>query len=91
MHLLAIFLAGYASIFLLGFQSRAVNHGNYKMAMCGSFCIAIMQTTLWGALFKDLSWSASIVYGLSGMTGIASSMYVHQRWFTKKDRGSPDR
>ncbi len=82
-HLLLIFVAGFTSVFLLGFQSRAVNHGNMKMAMGGSFMIAIMQTTLWGALFKDLSWSASIVYGLSGMTGIASSMFVHQKLMTK--------
>jgi hypothetical protein len=84
MHLLLIFVAGYISVFLLGFQSRAVNHGNYRMAAMGSFSIAIMQTTLWGALFKDLSWAASLVYGASGMTGIVSSMYVHKRWFMKK-------
>jgi hypothetical protein len=78
-HLLTIFFAGYASVFLLGFQSRAVNHGNMKMAMGGSFMIALMQTTLWGALFKDLSWAATFVYALSGMTGIASSMFVHQK------------
>lgn len=78
-HLILIFLAGYVSVFMLGFQSRAVNHGNYKLAGCNSFMIAIMQTTLWGALFKDLSWTASVVYGLSGLTGIMSSMFVHQR------------
>lgn len=83
MSLLVIFIAGYASVFLLGFQSRSVNAGNYRMAMGGSFLIAIMQTTLWGALFKDLSWAATIVYGLSGMTGIASSMFVHQKLLQK--------
>lgn len=82
-HLLIIYFAGFASVFLLGFQSRSVNHGNYRMAMCGSFMIAMMQTTLWGALFKDLSWAATIVYGLSGMTGIGSSMFVHQRLLQK--------
>jgi uncharacterized membrane protein YuzA (DUF378 family) len=87
-HLLIVFLAGYVSVFMLGFQSRAVNHGNYKLAGINSFMIAIMQTTLWGALFKDLSWSASIVYGLSGLTGITSSMFLHQklmvRWHKPK-------
>lgn len=82
-HLLTIFIAGYASVFLLGFQSRAVNHGNYRLAMTGSFMIATMQTTLWGALFKDLSWSATLVYGLSGMSGIGSSMFVHQKLLQK--------
>lgn len=84
MHLLLIFVAGYASVFLLGFQSRAVNHGNYKMAAGNSFLIAIMQTTLWGALFKNLTWTATFVYGSSAVLGIISSMYIHQRWFTKK-------
>jgi hypothetical protein len=79
MHLALIFAAGYASVFLLGFQSRCVNHGNFALAACGSFLIAIMQTTLWGALFRDMSWSAALAYGLSGASGITSSMFVHQR------------
>jgi hypothetical protein len=84
MELVIIFFAGYASVFLLGFQSRCVNSGNYVMAAMGSFSIALMQTTLWGALFKDVSWSAAIVYGLSGASGITSSMWVHRRWFHRE-------
>ena len=83
MHLALIFGAGYASVFLLGFQSRCVNHGNFALAAGGSFLIAMMQTTLWGAMFRDLSWSAALTYGLSGAAGITSSMYVHKR-LTKK-------
>lgn len=84
--MILIFIAGYCSVFLLGFQSRNVNHGNYGWAAITSFSIALMQTTLWGALFKNLTWTASIVYGLSGCLGILSSMYVHQRWIRKKPR-----
>jgi hypothetical protein len=79
MHLLLIFAAGYGSVFLLGFQSRCVNHGNPWLAACCSFTIATMQTTLWGALFHDRSWSAAIAYGLSGAAAITSAMYVHRR------------
>jgi hypothetical protein len=86
-HLLVIFIAGYCSTFLLGFQSRNVNHGNYGWAACTSFMIAQSSMFLWGTLFKDLSTSASLVYGLSGASGITSSMYVHRRWFKK----GPDR
>ena len=82
-HLALIFLAGFASVFLLGFQSRNVNHGNFGWAAGTSFLIAIMQTSLWGALFRDLSWSAAIVYGMSGATGITSSMFVHQKWIKR--------
>jgi uncharacterized membrane protein YuzA (DUF378 family) len=85
-HLALIFVAGFASVFLLGFQSRCVNHGNFGYAACGSFLIAIMQTTLWGALFRDLSWAAAITYGLSGATGITSSMFVHQRFAKPKPK-----
>ena len=81
--LLTIFIVGFGSVFLLGFQSRNVNHGNYKMAASVSFIIAQSQTTLWGALFSNLNWWSSIVYGLSGALGITSSMYVHQRWFNR--------
>ena len=80
-HYLLIFTVGFVSVFLLGFQSRSVNHGNYRMAAALALVIAQAQTTLWGALFSNLNWSSSIVYGISGALGITSSMYVHQRWF----------
>lgn len=48
-----------------------------------SFTIAQAQTTLWGALFSNLTWSASIIYGLSGALGITFSMYVHSHWFNR--------
>lgn len=83
-HLGLIFLAGFASVFLLGFQSRNVNHGNYRWAAMTSFAIAMMQTTLWGQLFANLTWASSAVYGLSGACGITLSMYVHQRWLMRK-------
>lgn len=78
--LAVIFGAGLVTVFLLGFQSRCVNHGNYRQAACCSFTIAMFQSTLWGALFRDLSWAAAMAYGLSGAAGITGSMWVHQRW-----------
>lgn len=82
-HLIIILVAGFFSVFLLGFQSRNVNHGNMKLAMGTSFLIAQMQTTLWGNLFTNLTITSSLVYGVSGALGIALSMYVHERWFRK--------
>lgn len=84
LELIMIFFAGFCSVFLLGFQSRNVNHGNYAWAALTSFLIAQMQTTLWGALFSNLTWTSSFVYGLSGCLGITSSMYIHQTWIRKK-------
>jgi uncharacterized membrane protein YuzA (DUF378 family) len=88
-HLLLIFAAGYGSVFLLGFQSRCVNHGNFGLAACGSFLIALSQTTLWGALFRDMSWIAALTYGLSGAAGVTSSMLVHKRLTKKRQEVSP--
>lgn len=79
-----IFIAGFGSVFMLGFQSRNVNGGNYGWAACTSFCIAIMQTTLWGRLFSDLTWAAAVVYGLSGACGITLSMWTHKRFVGPK-------
>lgn len=78
---LIIFAAGFASVFLLGFQSRNVNHGNYKAAALTAFVIAQTQGALWAKLLENLTWQLLIVYGMSGAIGITASMYVHQRWF----------
>lgn len=83
-HIFIILGAGFLSVFMLGFQSRNVNHGNYRMAAITSFAIAQMQTTLWGTLFVNLTWQSSLAYGLSGALGITCSMFVHQRWFQKR-------
>lgn len=79
-----IFAAGFGSVFLLGFQSRNVNHGNYGWAACTSFLIAMMQTTLWGQLFANLTPASAAVYGLSGACGITLSMWTHSRWVAPK-------
>jgi hypothetical protein len=88
-HLVLIFLAGYGSVFLLGFQSRCVNHGNPWLAAGCSFTIATTQTTLWGQLFHDPTWAASIAYGLSGSAAITSSMFVHKRLMRPKPQPKP--
>ena len=45
-----IFAAGFGSVFLLGFQSRNVNHGNYGWAAATSFAIAMMQNKCFARL-----------------------------------------
>lgn len=83
--LLAIFVAGYASVFLLGFQSRNVNHGNYGWAAVTSFLIAIAQASIWTRITAPgASWFEVTIYGLSGMIGIVSSMWVHQRFIARR-------
>lgn len=80
--MVTIFLAGFLSVFLLGFQSRLVNTGNFVWAGLCSFTIALAQTTLWGLLEEvKHSWVASLVYGLSGFTAITTAMFIHRKLF----------
>lgn len=77
---LAIFAAGFASVFLLGFQSRNVNHGNYGWAAATSFLIAVAQASIWSRITAPGADAASVaVYGFSGSCGITAAMYVHNR------------
>lgn len=71
-------------MFTLGFQSRAVNGGNYKLAAAMSFTIAMFQAHLWKLIVDgEQGLAPSLVYGLSGMCAITSAMWVHQRFFQK--------
>ena len=84
MHFTPIFLAGFASVFLLGFQSRNVNHGNYGWAAATSFTIALAQASIWNLITKPgAGWPEAVVYGFSGMCGITTAMWVPQRFIRR--------
>lgn len=87
MELAAIFLAGFGSVFLLGFQSRNVNNGNYRWAAATSFLVAIAQASLWSRITApDAGTIEVVVYGLSGSTGITAAMHAHARLIDKKGK-----
>ena len=82
---LTVFLTGFVSVFLLGFQSRLVNHGNFAWAGMCSFTIAFFQAHLWTNIVKSQgNLSLTLAYGLSGAAAITAAMYVHKRFFIKK-------
>jgi len=84
-NLIHIFGAGFVTVFLLGFQSRSVNNGNYLWAAGGSFLIALAQVSIWEKLTAPTAGLLeSVVYGLSGATGITSAMYIHKRYLGDK-------
>lgn len=88
MELLTIFVAGYISVFTLGFQSRNVNHGNYGWAAITSAFVGISQAALWShILAPGQTWAGAAVYAVSGACGITSSMYVHERFVVPKGHG----
>jgi len=83
--LVIIFVAGYASTFLLGFQSRNVNSGHYKWAAGTSFCIALAQAFLWSRITRpDAGLAEALAYGASGASAITTAMYVHRRLILKE-------
>lgn len=80
-----IFVAGYISVFTLGFQSRNVNHGNYGWAAITSAFVGISQATLWShILAPGQTWAGAAMYAVAGACGITSSMYVHERFVKAK-------
>ncbi len=87
MALLILALASFAQVFLLGFQSRNVNHGNYGWAAATSFFIGISQVAVWHRLLRpDAGIAPAVIYGLSGSAAIVTSMWVHRRFIRKGDK-----
>ena len=88
--LAAIFVAGFVSVFLLGFQSRLVNHGHFRLAAAVSFLIAQAQTGLWRHMMKPgAGWAHGLVYGAAGAAAITTAMWVHQRFLMPKKTKEP--
>lgn len=80
----SIFLAGFLSVFLLGFQSRNVNHGNYGWAAVTSFGICLAQASIWHRITAPgAGWPEAVAYGLSGMFGIVVAMWMHARFIVR--------
>lgn len=84
--LLTVFATGFGSVFLLGFQSRNVNHGNYGWAAATSIGVGLSQTFLWKHIIEDDGVAAGIVYAVAGALAITASMYVHERFISGKTK-----
>lgn len=80
---LVVFVAGFGSVFALGFQSRNVNHGNYGWAAITSVVVGLSQSFLWKHIIKDDSVLSAITYSIAGAIAITSSMYVHERFIKR--------
>lgn len=89
--LISIFVAGFASVFLLGFNSRNVNYGNYGWAGGTSLFIGLSQALIWKQITADeAGLAAALVYSVSGAMGITSSMYVHERFIKRQSTKGED-
>jgi O-antigen ligase len=85
---LGVFFPSLISVFLLGFQSRLVNTGNYIGAGICSFTIAMFQASVWHSLMApNATWETTLAYGIGGSLGIMSAIYAHKRFFPKAING----
>lgn len=83
MQALSLFVATFASVFALGFQSQNVNQGHYISAGITSLFIGGGHIFLYKLMPNSgpLEWAA---YFAGGVIGITSSMYVHRRTVGRK-------
>lgn len=81
-------LASFVQVFMLGFQSRSVNAGNYVYAFFCSTAIGFSQVMVWKHIMEDTqSLLATAVYSLSGACAICCAIYAHKRLHKdKRDR-----
>ena len=75
-----LWLSAYASVLLLGVQSRLVHAGCYVGAALGSFLITASQLVLVRAAAGDMPPSLFLVVaGSAGPAGICTAMWVTRR------------
>lgn len=80
-----IFVATIANVFLLGFNSRNINTGQYLTAAITSSLIGLTNLILFKKLPVVTTFLEGAGYCLGGSIGITLAMYIHSRAFKKKD------
>lgn len=73
----------FASVFLLGFQSRNVNAGKFLLAGCTSFCLAATQVVAVRGIADGNPWFVLAMTGTASPAGIISAMVVHRYLFRR--------
>lgn len=84
LHVASLALATFASVFLLGFQSRTVNSGHYMLAFINSVLIGLANLTLFKLVPAVQTGSEFVAYILGGPLGIMCAIYVHERFLKRK-------
>jgi hypothetical protein len=75
---LALFAAGFLSVFFLAFQSRCVNSGHRWLFSVNSLMIAIGQAWTWRIVAApDSGWIEIAIYGAAGACGTNAAVSLH--------------
>lgn len=86
-----LFVATFANVFLLGFQSKNVHQSRYVMAACTSFGISLANYVFVKMAVDGNSLTFIVTSGLGGSLGIMMAIWVHDKFvsankvFPKKD------
>jgi hypothetical protein len=83
LHGALFFIATFAQVFLLGFQSRNVNTGQYVAASCTSFMIGAAQIFTVRTIALANPWVAFSITSVAGPSAIVSAMFVHRKLFRR--------
>lgn len=82
---LAVFCAAYATVMLLGLQSKLMRDNKWQMSFFTSWLITLAQTASTYAVahsLLDIQWYL-FFSGLGGSTGIVSAHFVYD-WYDKR-------
>lgn len=84
---LVVFLCQLCYVFLLGWQSRNVNEGQYASAAGTSLALGVFGLTVTTLVIKAALLEPSVAtiagYLLAGPVGIVLSMWSHRKVFEK--------
>lgn len=82
MSTIALFASTFGVVFFLGFQSLAVNSGNYWLAGINSLIIGAFNLMLYKTAPHVHGWQEIGAYVTGGPLGILSAMWVHRNVVT---------
>lgn len=78
------FLGTFVSVFLKGFQHKNVIANLYINTIITSYFMAFVDVLIVGLIAKS-DWTVAFASGTGAAIGMASSMYIHNRYFARKE------
>ncbi len=84
---MTLFLAAFATVFLLVFQQQNITHKYYVWAVLTSFGITLGQIFIIHGIAADTNIVNVTMMMLGGGTGVVASMFLHERlvaWYDRK-------
>lgn len=84
---LAVFTAAYATVMLLGLQSKLMRDNNWKLSFCTSWLITFAQTgSTYAITHNALPIEGYLFFsGLGGSIGIVSAHFVYD-WYDRRSK-----